>query len=182
MTSAINSNVFNSKGEISMNRKGVIIATKEPHIHDWVLDCVSERDRQCYGLISAPNKQFFDAYISKPEMVMAFIETDFFGDGTIGMLEYLKKHRPKLRIIVFSVYDIPPEAVSRYLCWGADSYLCLRDKPEQVQEQIKMVFEGSRFMAAGMRRHIDRYNGLVDKPPHLTHKEIEILLLFSAVA
>ncbi len=159
-----------------MITREIIIATKEPKVFDWLHgylnDCISHR----YGIISASNEHNFNEYIKKPETVMAFIETEFFGDKIIGMLKQLRKHRSsKLRIILFSVHGIPAKTVARYIYWGADSFLSLRDESEEVIENIKLLLNGECVLPVNVSWQIDEYIGLSSKPPHLIHREIEVV-------
>ncbi len=108
--------------------------------------------------------------------VIVFIETDFFGDKIIGMLKQLRKHcSSKLRIILFSVHDIPAQTIARYTHWGADSFLNLRDESEEVIENIKLLLNDERVLPVNVSRQIDEYIGLPSKPPHLTYREIEVV-------
>jgi two-component system secretion system response regulator SalR len=158
-----------------MIAKEIIIAAKETGIHEWLLSYLREPAKGRYSCISIFNEESFNAYVSKPETVMAFIEVDFFRNKTLGMLEYLKEYRPKMRVVIFSVYAIPKEDVARYYSWGADGFLSLRDNEDDIKEQVKILLNGNRFITDVDLRYIDWYNGLPEKPPHLTHREIEIV-------
>jgi DNA-binding NarL/FixJ family response regulator len=166
---------LNIKGDISMNMKEIAIVTKEMGVHDWLLYYLREPARGRYGCISAANMERFNAYVSKPETAMLFLEVDFFGDGTVGMLKYLKKYRPKLRVILFSIYEIPLDEVAHYLWWGAEGYFFLRSRKEEIKGQVKTLLEGRRFVPENLQLHINEYGGLPFKPPYLTHREIEVV-------
>jgi DNA-binding NarL/FixJ family response regulator len=168
-------NALNIKGDISMNMKEIVIVTKEMGVHDWLLNYLREPSRGRYGCISAANRERFNAYVSKPETVMLFLEVDFFGNDTVGMLECLKKCRPELRVILFSVYKIPAEDVAHYLWWGAETYFFLRNSENEIKAQIKILLEGGRFLPDDLQRHVEEYGRLPFKPPYLTHREIEIV-------
>jgi DNA-binding NarL/FixJ family response regulator len=158
-----------------MNAKEIVVAAKETGIQEWLLSYLREPVKERYRCVSALNEESFNAYVSKPETVMAFIEVDFFGDKTLGMLEYFKEYRLKMRVVMFSVYAIPKENVAKYYCWGADGFLNLRNNEDDIREQVIILLGGNRFLADDIHRYIDWYNGLPDKPPHLTHREIEIV-------
>jgi DNA-binding NarL/FixJ family response regulator len=159
-----------------MITREIIIATKEPKVFDWLHgylnDCISHR----YGIISASNEHNFNEYVKKPEIVMVFSATDFFGEKIIGVLTQLKKHcSSKLRIILFSVHDIPAQTIARYIHWGADSFLSLRDESEEVIENIKLLLNSKCVQPVNVSQQMDEYRGLPNKPPHLTHREIEVV-------
>jgi two-component system NarL family response regulator len=42
-------------------------------------------------------------------------------------------------------------------------------------ENIKQLFNGERLLPVYLSQQIDEYSGLPSKPPHLTHREIEVI-------
>jgi DNA-binding NarL/FixJ family response regulator len=159
-----------------MKTKEIIIATKEPKVFDWLHDYLNDCKSNRYGIVSAPNERIFNDCCKRPETAMVFIEIDFFGDKIIGILKQLRKHcASKLKIILFSVHDIPVQTVARYIHWGAYSFISLRDEPELILENIKQLLNGERLLPVNVSWQIDEYSGLPNKPPHLTHREIEVV-------
>jgi DNA-binding NarL/FixJ family response regulator len=158
-----------------MNAREIVIAAKETGIQEWLLGYIREPAKGRYRCVSALNEESFNAYVSKPETAIAFIEIDFFGYGTVGILEHLKKHSTRLRVILFSVYKIPAEDVAHYLWWGAENYFFLRNGEDEIKAQIKIILEGGRFLPDDLQRYVEEYGTLPFKSPHLTHREIEIV-------
>ena len=167
--------VLNERGEIAMNRKGIIIATKVLFIYNWLLGYVSECAGNSYAIIQTETQKRFYELIEKPEIGMIFIEKDFFDDKLFGVLDKLKKKFPKVRIIVFSSSEIPDRAVANYLNWGADSYLNLRDEPDDVSKQCAKLIKGKMEVSKNVWRYIIANNRIPEKPPHLTFREIEVV-------
>jgi DNA-binding CsgD family transcriptional regulator len=61
------------------------------------------------------------------------------------------------------------------MLWGCDSFICLRDMPDQIREQIKTIIKGLNSISADVLDGIREQNLLSAKPPHFTPREIEII-------
>ena len=160
---------------VGLIEKGLIIATREGRIAEWLSGYIKACVEGLYALKYAATRGEFNTLIEMPEMVMAFIETDFFEDETICELDYLRKMFPNTQIILFSVCDVPPEDMGRYLWWGADSFISLRNVPNLIHEQIKAIVRGLNNVPAEALDGIREYNRLSVRPPYFTPREIEII-------
>jgi DNA-binding NarL/FixJ family response regulator len=116
----------------------------------------------------------FETLIKKSRMVMAFIETEFFGEKTIACLKRIHKENPRLRITVFAVTALKPDDTSRYLWWGADSFISLRETPEYIRQQMKIIFDGYDGISERTLAGVWEYNRQPGVPPHLTVQEVEV--------
>ena len=117
----------------------------------------------------------FSEYAGKADTVMAFVEDGFFGERTMGRLDYIRRQYPKLRLVLFSASCVPPDAAARYLCWSLGSYLSLRDSEGEIGECLEAVFERRQAVPSYLRGRVEEYAHLTDIEPHLTHREIEIV-------
>ena len=160
---------------ISLTEKGIIVATREARVAGWIgeylIPCIGNH----HALRYATNEDEFDVLAELPRVAMAFIEEEFFGDEIIARLDFLGKQHSELQVILFSVSDTQPEDSGRYMCWGADSFISLRDSPEQVQEQIKVILKGLNTLSADVLLGIREYNRFSVRPPHFAPREIEII-------
>ncbi|MDR2661825.1 MAG: LuxR C-terminal-related transcriptional regulator [Treponema sp.] len=107
-------------------------------------------------------------------MAMAFIETEFFGEKIVACLKRIRKENPKLRIILFAVTALNPDDASRYLWWGADSFISLRETPEYIRQQMKIIFDGYDSVSERTLAGVWEYNRVSGIPPHLTVQEVEV--------
>jgi DNA-binding NarL/FixJ family response regulator len=110
-----------------------------------------------------------------PEMAIAFIEIGFFGEAMLGCLERLRKLRPQLRIVLFTVSCTQPDDAVYYLHWSGGSFISLRDGQEQLEERLKAVFRGETVMPEDILREMGEYDRLPAVKPNLTFKEIEVV-------
>ena len=159
----------------NLKDKGIIVATQEKRVVEWINEylkpCVHNHKTVKY----ATNESEFNTLLKLPEMGMAFIEVDFLMDEIVGQLISLRKRYPTLQVILFSVSDTQPEYSGRYMTWGCDSFISLRDPPNQVREQIKVIFKGYNTLSADVLFGIRDYNRQSFRPPHFTPREIEII-------
>ena len=88
------------KGTVGPGEKGVIIATGENRVAEWVEESLLPCMKWPYVMRRAVTESLFHSLVQMPGMAMAFIEVGFFGEAMIGSLELLRKLR------------------SRYLYWG----------------------------------------------------------------
>ena len=180
MTRTINSGFgivrFNDRqGLLGPNEKGVIIATGESRVAEWLRDYVQPCMGRQYVLRCAETASIFNTLVHIPGMAMVFIEVGFFGDAMIGVLNRLKKQYPKLQLVLFTVSDIPLEGLARYLYWGDGSFISLRDEPEELRRHVKVIFEGGKRAPEDLLKAMRDYDGLSMIEPYLTHTEIEVV-------
>jgi DNA-binding NarL/FixJ family response regulator len=166
--------IDNAAGEIGLTQRGIIVATSEWRIYDWICDYIRPHENTRYAMRYAETERDFETLIKKSRMVMAFIETEFFGEKIVACLKRMRKGNPRLRIILFAVTDLKPDDTSRYLWWGADSFISLRENPEYIRQQMKIIFDGYDSISERTLAGIWEYNRVSGIPPHLTVQEVEV--------
>jgi DNA-binding NarL/FixJ family response regulator len=166
---------FDWRLPIAPNEKGVIIATKESRVVEWVNDFI----QQCMGnqcvLRHAPKNEAFSYLAGNPKIAIALIEISFFCMTMIDYLELLHKQYPKLRIVLFTVSDMPLDEIVRYLYWSGCGFISFRDSPEIIQKRLGAIFLGENEFSEELLQDIVDYERLSLIEPYLTHKEIEVV-------
>jgi DNA-binding NarL/FixJ family response regulator len=160
---------------ISLNEKGVIIATQERRISEWISDYVKPCIDNRYALMYATTVSEFSTLVRLHGIAIVFIDIDFFGEEIIGELDTLSKLFPEMQVVLFSVADVQPEDAGRYLWWGADSFVSLRSEPNLIREQLKIIFDGRNTVSGDALLGISEINRIAISPPHFTPREIEII-------
>jgi DNA-binding NarL/FixJ family response regulator len=166
--------IDNTVREIGLTQRGIIVVTSEIRVYDWICDYIRPYEDNRYALRYAEAEGDFEILIEKSRMVMAFIETKFFGEKTIACLKRIRKENPRLRITVFAVTALKPDDTSRYLWWGADSFISLRETPEYIRQQMKIIFDGYDGISERTLAGVWEYNRLPGIPPYLTVQEVEV--------
>jgi DNA-binding NarL/FixJ family response regulator len=167
--------IDNTVGDIALTRRGIIVATSEGRVYDWLCDYIRPHENNRYSTRHAESEHDFDVLSGKQRMAMAFIEDCFFEDRTLGRLNRIHKQYPKLRLIVFSVFAVSPGMIVRYVSWSHGSYLSLRAGEKEMRESLEAVFSGHRAIPESLWESVDEYSRLPDFEPYLTRREIEIV-------
>jgi DNA-binding NarL/FixJ family response regulator len=167
--------IDNALSDIALTRRGIIIATNEGRVYDWLCDYIRPYEDNRYSVRHAGTEDDFNILSGKQRMAMAFIEDCFFEDRTLGRLNRIHKQSPKLRLIVFSVSGNSDGMVVRYLNWSHGSYLSLRSEDQEIREALETVFSGQRAIPQSLWDSVDEYSRLPDCEPYLTRREIEII-------
>jgi DNA-binding NarL/FixJ family response regulator len=167
--------IDNAVREVGLTERGIIVATSEKRVYDWLCDYIRPYEKRHYALRHAGTEDDFDVLSSKQRMVMAFIEDCFFDNRTLGRLNRLHKQYPKLRLILFSVSPISPGMIVCYVSWSHGSYLSLRAGGKEIRETLETVFNGHRVIPQSLWDSVGEYSRLPDVEPYLTRREIEIV-------
>jgi DNA-binding NarL/FixJ family response regulator len=166
--------IDNSIREIGLTQRGIIVATGERRVYDWLCDYIKPYEENGYAIRHAGTEQDLSMLAEKRRMAIAFIEVDFFGERAIGCLERIHKENPRLRVIMFSVAALQREDKRYYLWRGADNFISLREKPDLVQRKMKNIFDGYDSVSEKTSRDVRERNRLAGIPPHLTPQEVEV--------
>jgi two-component system, NarL family, invasion response regulator UvrY len=104
------------------------------------------------------------------------------GRDGLDTLEQLKLLRPRLPVLVLSVYPEDQYAV-RLLRAGAAGYLTKESAPEQLVAAIRKVSRGGRYVSEALgERLAGLLGGAGDRPPHelLSDREYRVMLLLAS--
>ena len=163
------------RGHSGLGVKMVIVASDNRSVQDWLYRYLEPYEEKGYTFYLLEKEADFSDYAGKADTVMAFVEDVFFGERTIGRLDYFRKQYPKLRLIVFSASHLPLDAATRYVCWSMGSYLSLRDSDREIREAVEAIFEKRQAIPSYLKDSIDEYSRLPNAEPYLTCREIEIV-------
>jgi DNA-binding CsgD family transcriptional regulator len=167
--------IDNGVREIGLTERGIIVATSEKRVYNWLRDYIMPYEERRYALRHAEMEYDFDVLSGKQRMSMAFIEDCFFEDKILGRLNRIHKRYPKLWLIVFSIIGISDSMVVRYLNWSHGSYLSLISGGKEIGETLETVFSGQQAIPPSLWERVDEYSRLPDFEPYLTRREIEIV-------
>ena len=128
------------RGRRCLGARMVVVASDNRNVQEWIYHYLEPYEVKGYAFCQTMNERDFSDYAGKRDTVKAFIEDVFFGVETIGKLDHLRKQYPKLRIVVFSASNLPPNAAACYVHWSKGSYFSLRDSEEDIIEALEAVF------------------------------------------
>lgn len=104
------------------------------------------------------------------------------GRGGIDTLKDLKLEKPKLPVLVLSMYPEEQYAI-RALKAGAAGYLTKESAPEELIEAIRKVSRGGKYISASLAESLASHVGTgSEKPPQetLSDREYQVMLMIAS--
>ena len=104
------------------------------------------------------------------------------GRSGLDVLKDIKRHRPRLPVLVLSMHPEDQFAV-RVLRTGASGYMTKESAPEELVGAIKKVLAGGRYVSPALAEKMASYLTIdVEKSPHerLSNREFLILRLIAS--
>lgn len=100
----------------------------------------------------------------------------------LDLLKVLKTHRPKLKVLILSMYPEHQYAI-RALKAGAAGYINKASAAEELIEAIKKVYSDGKYITLDIaERFLFEFDSHTDKQPHelLTDREYQILCMIAS--
>lgn len=103
------------------------------------------------------------------------------GRGGLEVLKDIHAERPRLPVIVFSMYPEELFAV-RVLQAGASGYLTKESAPELMATAVRKVLTGGKYVSPSLAEQLANQLGDISRQPHelLSDREFEVLRLIGA--
>ncbi|MBI3803720.1 MAG: response regulator transcription factor [Nitrospirae bacterium] len=104
------------------------------------------------------------------------------GRGGLDILKQLKSERPKLPVLMLTIYPEDQYAV-RVLRAGASGYLTKESAPDHLVEAIRKVARGGKYISPHLAEKLAfNLESLSEKPPHesLSDREFQVLRLIAS--
>jgi len=120
--------------------------------------------------------------VRKEHWDLILLDLSMPGRSGIDTLKDLKIEKPKLPVLVLSMYPEEQYAI-RALKAGAAGYLTKESAPEELIEAIRKVSQGSKYISASLAEslasHVERNS---DKPAHetLSDREYQVMLMIAS--
>ena len=90
----------------------------------------------------------------------------------------LRKHK-RLHIIVFSVGACSPRAAARFIYWGVESYVNLRDSSDEFRRGLRLILDKKPYVPEYVANITDTYDEAPALSTELTKREHEIVHLLA---
>ena len=161
--------------------KTVITASDSKNVQEWIYRYLEPYEAKGYAVYQAENESDFYELVRKADSVIAFVEDVFFGEKTLGKLDYFRKLYPQLQLVIFSASNLFLNSAARFIYLSSGGYLSLRGSEEEIKEAVRAVFRKQQGLCEQntiseyLRDSVDEYGRLPEIKPHLTHREIEIV-------
>ena len=110
---------------------------------------------------------------------LAVFDIDLPGKGGLELLQDVKRERPRLPVLILSVYPEEQFAV-RTLKAGASGYLCKDSAPEELVKAVRKILDGGKYFSERVaEKLLQSPNAKTTLYPHetLSDREFQILCL-----
>ncbi|MDH4304854.1 MAG: response regulator transcription factor, partial [Nitrospira sp.] len=96
----------------------------------------------------------------------------------LTLLQQIKRIRPKIRSLILTIHG-DPQYLRLALKHGASGYLTKESAAEELQEAMREVLAGGRYIARMMNGDLDMNGRAIPAPLHLSSRELEVLALLA---
>ena len=120
--------------------------------------------------------------VRKEDWDLILLDISMPGRGGIDTLKQLKVEKPKLPVLVLSMYPEDQCAI-RALKAGASGYLTKGSAPEELIEAIQKVSQGGRYISASLAESLAWHVGInSDKPLNetLSDREYQVMIMIAS--
>jgi two-component system invasion response regulator UvrY len=159
----------------------VLIADDHPVVRRGLRRILEdETDMEVAG--EAPSAQETLDIVNKTECDVLVLDIELPGRSGLDVLKELKKSRPKLPVLVLSIYPEEQFAV-RVLRTGAVGYLTKESAPEELVRAIRAVHAGGRYITPSVAELLAyEVDQSTSKPAHvsLSDREFEVLRMIAS--
>lgn len=104
------------------------------------------------------------------------------GASGLEVLKQLKKRKPKLPVLMLSIYPEEQYAI-RALKAGASGYLTKESAPEELVAAIRKIYKGGKYVSSELaEKIIEELNVFEEKQTHktLSNREYQIMCMFAS--
>ena len=130
----------------------------------------------------ARNGQEVFAKVSKNEYDVVLLDISMPGRSGLEVLKQLKGERPKLPVLILSMYSEEQYAM-RALRAGASGYMTKESAPDELIEAIRKVSQGRKYVSPSLAEKLAVSLELgEEKPPHemLSDREYQVMCMIAS--
>jgi two-component system invasion response regulator UvrY len=121
-------------------------------------------------------------HVRREDWDMVLLDLAMPGKDGLETLKEIKREKPKLPVLVLSIYPEEQYAV-RALKAGASGYLTKESAPEELIAAIRKVSQGGKYISSSLAENLASHLEVdADKPVHetLSDREYQVMLLIAS--
>ena len=130
----------------------------------------------------AASAQQLYALLPETEADIVLLDLDLPGIDGYEAISYLRQHYPALKVLILTMMN-QEQDVARAMASGADGYLCKTSTQEELQQALRIVASGSKYItpqvSLKLLGKVQEAPDLADKPDTLSRREMEVLKLIA---
>jgi two-component system, NarL family, invasion response regulator UvrY len=161
--------------------KRILIGDDHAMVRKGLLETLGEElEDLLFG--EAENSQQVLQLVWDKEWDLVILDINMEGRSGLEVLGEIRKSKPKIPVLVLSMYPVAEFAV-RALKSGAAGYLNKQTAPDEVVAAVKTILSGSRYINTELAERLaDDLQRQEQGPPHLSlsTRETQVMLMISA--
>jgi DNA-binding NarL/FixJ family response regulator len=130
----------------------------------------------------AENGQEVLEFTRKKEYDLILLDISMPGRSGLEILKELKSEKPKLPVLILSIYPEEQYAVRAFRA-GASGYLTKASAPHELIKAIRKISQGGRYISSSLAEKLTYYLDVdAAKPPHemLSDREYQVMLMIAS--
>lgn len=159
----------------------ILIADDHAIVRKGLKQILSETSDMVVAAEAADGRQCLEL-VWKNDLDLVLLDIAMPGRGGMDILKQLKHEKPKLPILMLSMYSEEQYAV-RALKAGASGYLTKESAPEELIAAIQKVSQGGKYVSSSLAEKLAVYLETdTEKPVHetLSDREYQVMLMIAS--
>jgi two-component system invasion response regulator UvrY len=164
-----------------MNKIRILIADDHPIVREGYKKILSDTPDMIVA-DEAENGQEVLNYIRKKNYDLILLDISMPGRSGLEILKELKNERPRLPVLILSIYPEEQYAVRAFRA-GASGYLTKASAPNELISAIRKISQGGRYISSSLAEQLTYYlDADADKPLHetLSDREYQVMLMIAS--
>ncbi len=164
-----------------MNKIRILIADDHPIVREGYKKILSDTPDMLVA-DEAENGQEVLNYIRKKNYDLILLDISMPGRSGLEILKELKNERPRLPVLILSIYPEEQYAVRAFRA-GASGYLTKASAPNELMSAIRKISQGGRYISSSLAEQLTYYlDADADKPLHetLSDREYQVMLMIAS--
>lgn len=159
----------------------ILIADDHAIVRKGLKQILSETSDMVVAAEAADGRQCLEL-VRENDLDLVLLDIAMPGRGGMDILKQLKHEKPKLPILMLSIYPEEQYAV-RALKAGASGYLTKESAPEELIAAIQKVSQGGKYVSSSLAEKLAVYlETNTEKPVHetLSDREYQVMLMIAS--
>ena len=159
----------------------ILIADDHAIVRKGLKQILSETSDMIVAAEAADGRQCLEL-VWKKDLDLVLLDISMPGRGGLDILKELKCEKPKLPVLILSMYPEEQYAV-RALKAGASGYLTKESAPEELIAAIRKVSQGGKYVSSSLAEKLAVYLETdAEKPVHemLSDREYQVMLMIAS--
>jgi len=164
-----------------MSKIRILIADDHPIVREGYKKILSDTPDMVVA-DEAENGQEVLNYIRKKNYDLILLDISMPGRSGLEILKELKNERPRLPVLILSIYPEEQYAVRAFRA-GASGYLTKASAPNELISAIRKISQGGRYISSSLAEQLTYYlDADAEKPLHetLSDREYQVMLMIAS--